>query len=191
MSFGTPGSPSVMTEPHVLWHVTMTLDGFIAGPNDEMDWMPSSGGMPAMGRQVIDTAGAILAGRRWHDALDRVGGVQGVYGGEWDRPLLVLTHRPADPPADPRITFVSGGIDAALDAALAAAGGRNVVVFGADLSRQALAAGRLDEIVVHIAPVLLGRGIRIQVDEYAELEPVEMGRTGPYADVRYRVVRTD
>ncbi|WP_246127458.1 dihydrofolate reductase family protein [Amycolatopsis rhizosphaerae] len=69
------------------------------------------------------------------------------------------------------------------------AGGRNVVVFGADLARQALAAGLVGEIVVHTAPVLLGKGIRLAVDERVELEPVHLGSTGPMADLHYRVMR--
>jgi dihydrofolate reductase len=177
-----------------LWHVTMSLDGFVAGPDHDMSWLamswlPARPGMPALAERVVDSLGAILGGRRWYEASRSLNGVEGIYGGRWDGPVLVLTHHPDATPYDPRISFVTGGIEAAVAAARAAARGRDVVLFGADLARQALAEGLVDEIVVHTAPVLLGTGVRLAVDERVELEPLHLGSTGPLADLHYRVRR--
>src|SRR3954452_23295070 len=173
-----------MANGKVFWHVTMSLDGFIAGPHHEMDWMslnwlPARSGMPELAQRVLDSLGAILGGRRWYEASRDLNGVEGIYGGRWDGPILVLTSHGDAAPYDPRITFISGGVEKAVAAALAAAEGHNVVLFGAELARQALAAGLVDEIVVHTAPVLLGEGIRLAVDQRVELEPLHLGHTGP------------
>jgi hypothetical protein len=69
-----------------------------------------------------------------------------------------LTHRAA---ADPSVRFLSGDVGAAVAAARIAAGDRDVVIFGADIARQALEAELIDEFVVHLAPVLLGDGVRL------------------------------
>jgi dihydrofolate reductase len=118
----------------VLWHVTMSLDGFIAGPDDEMDWV-------RRGDEPV----------RWHEGDLRWGLV---------RTGLRLTHRPPDASDDPAVTSFSDGIDNAVAAALAAAGGKNVGILGANTAQQCVRAGLLDEIVVHAAPILLGDGIR-------------------------------
>jgi len=93
----------------VLWHVTMSVDGFIAGPDDAMDWAlqyPSEPN-PAV-EEVIQTTGAILAGRRWYDvATSRYGGRAGIYGGAWTGPVFVLTHRLDHDVSDPGITLLS------------------------------------------------------------------------------------
>jgi dihydrofolate reductase len=108
----------------IIWHVTMSVDGFIAGPDDAMDWAFGHGPAGPMADEVMESTGAILAGRRWHDvAMARYDGRAGIYGGRWSGPVLVLTHRPPADPPDPEITFVSGGIEPAVAAARAAAGG--------------------------------------------------------------------
>jgi dihydrofolate reductase len=95
-----------------------------------------------------------VAGRRWYDLVkSRYDGVADLYGGAWKGPVFVLTHRPAE--EDPAATFLSGPIGDAVDKARAAAGGKAVGLIGADTARQAVEAGLVDEIVVHLAPVLL------------------------------------
>jgi dihydrofolate reductase len=147
----------------VLWHVTMSLDGFIAGPDDAMDWAleyPSAPN-PAV-EEVIQTIGAILAGRRWYDvATGRYGGRAGIYGGAWTGPVFVLTHRLDHDVSDPGIPLLSGDVTDAVATALAAAEGGNVGIFGASVAQQCLAAGLVDELFVHLAPVLLGGGVRL------------------------------
>ena len=112
-----------------------------------------------------------------------------------DAPVFILTHRP--PPAEtvPRgpstITFVTGGIESAVRQATAAAGARHVKLGGASPGKQALRAGLVDEILVHIAPYLLGGGVRLfnTLDSGVRLEKLSAS-DGPYAThIRYRVVR--
>ncbi|MCW2916135.1 MAG: hypothetical protein JWN52_4203 [Actinomycetia bacterium] len=92
-----------------------------------LDWLAPQAGMSVAARKVIDTTGAILAGRGWYEAASNLGGRKGIYGGAWDGPVYVLTHRPDPGPDDPEISFVSEGIDAAISTALKAAKARNVV----------------------------------------------------------------
>lgn len=81
------------------------------------------------------------------------------YGGAWTGPQFVLTHHPPKtPPAG--FTFLSGDIEGAVATAKAAAGDKYVVVLGANTAQSCLDAGVLDEVLVHIAPVLLGDGVR-------------------------------
>src|ERR1700737_1542703 len=88
-----------MTEGKVLWHVTMSLDGFTAGPDDTMDWLSGYGSRRAMADEVMARTGAILAGRRWYDvATSKYGGRGGIYGGAGRGPVFVRTH---NPPAAP------------------------------------------------------------------------------------------
>lgn len=178
----------------VIWHVTMSLDGFIAGPGDAMDWVFEHESAPsALAGETLEETGTILAGRRWWDvAVERYRGRAGIYGGAWDGPLFVLTHRPADPPTDPAVTFLSDGVADAVATARAAAGDRSLGIFGANLARQCLAAGLLDELVVHLVPVLLGDGVRLYGDPAApkvRLERTLLAESGQLTDLRLRVAR--
>jgi dihydrofolate reductase len=174
-----------------IWHITMSLDGYIAGPDDTMDWAFGHGPAGPIADEVMASTGAILAGRRWHDvAMARYQGRDGIYGGRWTGPVLVLTHQPPAEPPDPEIRFVTGGIQAAVAAARDAAGDANVGVFGASIARQCLERGLLDEIVVHIAPVLLGDGVRLYGGDGAprvELERIDATVSPQLADLRFRV----
>ena len=174
----------------VIWHITMSLDGYIAGRGDEMDWMGSYELESPVGAQAIEETGAILAGRRWHDlAIERWGGRHGIYGGNWTGPVFVITHDPPSDPPDPDITFLTGGIEQAVATASAAAGGRDLGILGATTAQQALAARLVDEIVVHVVPLLLGDGIRMFAGrERVRLETLYVGRSGDVTDLRFRVV---
>jgi dihydrofolate reductase len=174
-------------------HHTMSLDGFIAGPDDSMDFAFSHGEATSLADETMKRIGAILAGRRWYDlAMERWDGVDGIYGGAYEGRVFVLTHRPPDVSEDPRISFVSDGIEEALATAQAAAEDRDVGIFGATLSRQCLQAGLLDEFVIHLAPVLLGRGIRLyggDGDRSIELERISVGEAEQLTDLRFQVVK--
>jgi dihydrofolate reductase len=190
----------------VIWHVTMSLDGFIAGRDDSMDWVVaqwSDGGentrdidvqRSAVADEVLQRAGAILGGRRWYDvAVRKFDGYEGIYGGQWTGPVFVLTRRPPDADHHPAITFLSDDLSDAVATATAAAGGKDVIVFGANLAQQCLRAGLLDEIVIHLVPVLLGEGIRL-IDT-PDLGPVALERTlvatsGQVTDLRFAVRRS-
>ena len=175
----------------VRWHVTMSLDGFIAGAGDSMAWAFDYDDRSPWVDELIAATGAILAGRRWHDvATERYDGRRGIYGGAWDGPVMVLTHRPTPPPEDTGISFVTDGIRDAVAATRAAAGGKDIGVFGADVARQCLAAGLLEEIVVHVAPVLLGDGVRFfdaPGGEPVRLERTDARTSGQLTDLRFRV----
>jgi dihydrofolate reductase len=177
----------------VICHHTMSLDGFIAGPDDAMEWVFSYDEATSLAAETMGRIGAILAGRRWYElAMERWDGVDGIYGGAYEGPVFVLTHRPPRESASPRITFISDGIEAAVATAQAAAGDKDVGIFGASLSRQCLQAGLLDEIVIHLAPVLLGGGIRLyggEGDRRVELERVSLGEAKQLVDLRFRVVK--
>jgi dihydrofolate reductase len=140
---------------------------------------------------VLESAGAILGGRRWYDvAVSKFDGYDGIYGGQWNGPVFVLTHRPPDADHHPAITFLSGELRDAVATATAAAAGKDVVVFGATIALQSLRAGLLDEIVIHLVPVLLGDGVRL-IDA-PDLGTVELDRTlvatsGQITDLRFAV----
>jgi dihydrofolate reductase len=174
-------------------HHTISLDGFIAGPDDSMDWAFGYGEATSLADDTMHRIGAILAGRRWYElATERWEGVDGIYGGAYEGEVFVLTHRPPADSADPRISFLSGTIEDAVATAQAAAGDRNVGIFGASLSRQCLRAGLLDEIVLHVAPVLLGGGVRLfggEGGERTELERISVGEAERLTDLRFRVVK--
>ena len=183
------------TEPQiadakVLWHFCMSLDGFVAGPNHEMDWMTGFWVRPGMHAEYIATTGAVLAGRTGFDSA--IGDAR-PYGGEWDGPIFMLTHHPQDVRPGEGITVLRCPVEEALQIALDAANGKNVEVFSPTIGRQLLERGLIDEIDLHIAPILLGDGIRLY-DNPASV-PVRLLRVGdgnPHAavNVRYRPVTT-
>lgn len=144
------------------WQFTMSLDGFMAGPGGDMSWLSDHLGPNPSVDDVISQTGALLVGRRTFAGDDPHKGTQHegeAYGGGWSGPQFVLTHRPPDAPV-PGVTFVSDLLSG-VAAAKAAAGDKDVGVLGADVGRQCLDAGVLDEMLVFIAPVLLGDGIRV------------------------------
>ena len=180
-----------MTEGTVLVHRTMSLDGFIAGPEHEMDWIFEHTA-PDGAREVMLATGAIVAGRRSWAVGERDAGKpsQGPYGGAWSGPIFVLTHEPFEPPQGSGVTVVDGDIRDVVAMALAAAPGRQVELFGAGVAAQALRHGLVDAILVHVAPVLLGDGIPFSPGSgRVDLELVAVTRSGGLADLRYRVVR--
>src|SRR5262245_43768105 len=96
----------------VVWHVTMSVDGFIAGPEDAMEWVFDyfSEASNETAREVIETTGAILMGRRTYEVEDRYR--SGIYGGAWKGPYFVLTHEAPEAVPDWMIgTFVNEGIE--------------------------------------------------------------------------------
>ncbi len=160
--------------------MSMSLDGFIAGPDDGPDnglgvdghclhaWLgDGSGDDPRSYRpdgpsgEVFDelmATGAVLVGRRTFD-------IAGHWNGDHHDgvPIFVPTHRaPDDPPTGAAtITYVTDGIESAVAQAKTAAGDRNVMLHGADTAQRCLQAGVLDEMEIHVVPVLLGQGRRL------------------------------
>ncbi len=145
----------------VLYSVTMSLDGFIAGPGGDMSWLtPYLGPNPEIDALQRDI-GALLVGNRTFRGDDPNRGTEqeGAFGGTWTGPQVVVTHHVPPTPV-PGITF-AGDLSTGLAAAKSAAGDRYVNVLGADIARQCLEAGELDEVLAIVAPVLLGDGTRL------------------------------
>jgi len=109
-------------------------------------------------------------------------------GYPFDGPIFVLTHKPPDPP-EPGVTYLSGDIGAAVATALAAAGGRNLEILGADVASQCLQRGLVDEIQVYVLPVLLGDGVRFSAPGLAriDLEPLGSTQADGVTILRFRV----
>jgi dihydrofolate reductase len=175
----------------VLWHVAMSLDGFVAAPDDDMRWVFEFGERSDTADEVMRSTGAILMGRGTYEVEDRMR--PGIYGGAWKGALFVLTH---DPPvtAPDWMTgeFVNAGIEDVVTRARAAAGDLNVGILGATVARQCLDAGLLDEIVVHVVPIMLGDGTRLldrPGTQQTRLEKVSVAESGQMTDLRYRVMR--
>ena len=173
----------------VLWHFTMSLDGFVAGPGHGMDWMAGTSHRPGLIEEYATTTGAVLGGR---DGWDVYPDPSGIYGGAWKGPVFVLTHHPEDATPADGVTFLTCDVAEAVRIALEAAGGKNVEVFSASIGRQLLERGLLDEIDLHIAPVLLGDGVRLYDNPGGA--PVRLALAGgddPSAalNVRYRPAR--
>ncbi len=185
-------------------YMSMSLDGYIAGPNDKPgnpggdgfmrlhDWLADgeSGRPSGPAGELVDqmnATGAVLVGRR---TAEQVGHYKGDHHGV---PIFVLSHRP--PPASvasyPLVTYVTEGIASAMAQAKAAAGDQDVMVHGAYTAQQALEAGELDDIQVHQIPVLLGVGRRLFdiLPERIELEIVRVIDTPQATHIRYRIRR--
>ena len=188
-------------------YMSMSLDGYIAGPNDEPgnpggdgfmrlhDWYgfgPDGESVQPSGLagQFLDetkATGAVLAGRRTVEQVDHWGGdSHGV-------PIFVPSHRPPGPSVAnyPLVTYVTDGIVSAMAQAKAAAGDRNVMVHGAYTAQRALEAGVLDELQIHQIPVLFGGGRRLfeVLPSRVELEIVRVIDTPEATHIRYRVRR--
>jgi len=193
--------------------LSMSLDGFIAGPNDGpgnplgdgggrlFDWWTAGTERlgpddrfrpPARSRAVVEEmfrCGAIITGRRTFD-------IAGGWGGHHPlgAPFFLLTHTPPDRHVGPGTegTVVTDGIESALAQARAVAGERDIAVCAADVAQQYLSAGLLDEIDIDLVPVLLGGGVSLFVNPEArrfDLECTRVVVSDAVTHLRYRVVR--
>jgi dihydrofolate reductase len=193
-------------------YMSMSLDGFIAGPNDEPgnpggdgfmrlhQWygFASDAGPTAettdgsgISKQFLDEineTGAVLSGRNTVEQVDHWGGDHhdGV-------PIFVLSHRPpgASVAKYPLVTYVTDGIVSAMSQAKGAAGDRDVLVHGAYAAQTALEADVLDELQIHQVPVLFGSGRRLfdVLPTRVELEIVRVIDTPEATHIRYHIVR--
>jgi dihydrofolate reductase len=208
----------------VTCQISISLDGFVAGPNQSLENPIGEGGM-RLHQWVLETAS-------WRKQHGEDGGGQGadsevaeevfhnvgayimgrkMFGGgagPWDRawtgwwgdeppyhaPVFVLTHHEREPlsmKGGTTFTFVTGGIVSALAQARSAAGAKDVTIAGgADTVQQYLQAGLLDELYLHIVPVILGTGERL-LENVGDpiLEPVKVIASPAVTHVKYRVVR--
>ncbi|MFI5805093.1 dihydrofolate reductase family protein [Streptomyces sp. NPDC051561] len=141
----------------VLLHFSMSLDGFVAAPDDDVNWLTGITGRDGVEEEYIATTGAVLGGRK---GWDRAPGAR-PYSEDWKGEIFVLTHHPEDATPAPGVTFLNCDVAEAVRIGLEAAKGRNLEVHSPTIGRQLLERGLIDEIDLHIAPVLLGDGIRL------------------------------
>jgi dihydrofolate reductase len=196
----------------VVAQITTSLDGYITGPDDGPGrglgrrgerlhyWVfggpwtydePPTGEATGVDKQLLDEAfagvGAVIGGRATYEAAEAWGGQN-----PWEVPFFIVTHHPQDaPPAEAGFTFVDG-VEAALTRAREAAGEKDVAIMGgADVIRQALDGGHVDELAVSIAPVILGSGKRLfeGFEKTVGLEHIGVLQSPWATHVRYRVVR--
>jgi dihydrofolate reductase len=200
-----------MTMGKIVAGITMSVDGYVAGPKDGPGnglgdggerlhyWVfggpwtyyeEPTGEATGADKEFLDAAnenvGAVIGGRATFEAAEAWGGKN-----PWPLPFFIVTHRPEDEPADGGFMFVDG-LDEAVARAREAAGGDDVSVMGgADLIRQALRAGLVEELSISVAPVVLGGGKRLfeGFDERVELEPIAVRRSPFATHITYRVVR--
>jgi dihydrofolate reductase len=194
----------------VTCHMSISLDGFVAGPDQSLDNPLGVGGMQLhqwhfdpmddvdipWRDNLLAPKGAYIMGRNMFGPIrgDWTGDWRGWWGDEppYHAPVFVLTHyehEPIEMDGGTTFYFVTGGFEAALEQARAIAGDKEVdVAGGASAVRQGLQAGAIDELVLDIAPVLLGAGERI-FDGVGDLTltPVEVTHSPNATHIRYRV----
>jgi dihydrofolate reductase len=201
-----------MGKGKIVAQITMSLDGYVTGPDDGPGrglgtggerlhyWVfggpwsydqPPTGEATGVDKELLDEAaaevGAVIAGRGTYEAA-------GAWGGRnpWGLPFFIVTHRPQDAPPDEAGFTFAVGFDAALTKARQAAGDKSVSIMGgADVIRQALAGGHVDELAVSIAPIVLGGGKRLfdGFDKTITLQQVSAVQSPWVTHLRYRVER--
>lgn len=203
---------------NVIIDMTMSLDGYVAGPDDGpgaplgkhggmaiFDWYfsgkeayrdprfkPEPGANLDEVKRMFDESGAFVFGRRTYDITNGWNGRHPVNGA----PVFILTHDPPPkeevPQGPSNLTFVTDGIASAITKAKAAAGDKHVKLGGASPGKQALKAGLVDEILVHVAPYLLGGGVRLfdALGDGVRLEKIRVTDGSLATHLRYRVVKT-
>jgi dihydrofolate reductase len=196
--------------------ITTSLDGFIAGPNDSPElglgeggerlhqWVfdlaswrephglegGTSGPDDEVLNEAVERAGAVIVGRRMFDNAQGWG-----ENPPFHKPVFVLTHEPRgtiSKEGGTTFTFVNDGIESALEQATAAAGDKDIsVAGGANTIQQFLDAGLVDEVQIHIAPLLLGGGIRLFGDDgnSFELEKTRVIDSPGVTHLRFRVAK--
>lgn len=187
----------------VIYDKSMSLDGFIAGANVRLEaglgddgerlheWAFEDEAGREMLEREVDRLGAVICGRRTYDMSIPYWDADGPTGAA-RIPLFVLSHGvPKYVPEGGVYTFVDD-LETALARARETAGDRNISVMGGDVGRQLIDAGVIDEISIHVVPVLFGSGTPLfgeGVDEHVTLEFVGVSESPHATHLRYRVVR--
>ena len=185
----------------VISDMSMSLDGFVTGPNDsrENPFGDGAGGLhdwlfdnpteadKALLQEAIEGTGAVVMGRWSFDKCVEMWGEGGPLDG---LPCFVVTHNAPTESYPSAYTFVTDGVASALKQAAAAAGDKAVGLHGATVMQQALPLGLVDEIIVHVVPILLGGGTRLfdALDAAITLERTDAIVTPGATHLRYRVV---
>ena len=201
----------------VIFENSISLDGYVAGPNDNPDNGLGDGGealfkwyesgdveFPLPGTDMVfkisrasadvlqeewGKLGAMVAGRRMFDIAHAWGGYPPGGG-----PCFIVTHNPPQAwvkPGSP-FTFVTDGVESAVAQAKAVAGDKNVSISSASIAQQCIQAGLLDEILLDLAPVLLGGGVRLFENlgiKATDLEPLSVVQGKDVTHLKYRIVK--
>jgi len=182
--------------------ISMSVDGFITGPNERGAGLGEGGevlhawfqqdpdGPPPLEDALFAPSGAVITSRKVYDGTGGWGA-----DGFYQMPVFVLTHRPHDVVVKGRtvFTFVTEGIEQAVALARAAAGEKKVhIMGGASVIQQALRAGLVDSIHLHVAPIVLGGGIRLfdNFTDAIELDRTEVVESRSGTHLRFRVMRS-
>ncbi len=191
----------------VIFDITASLDGFVAGPNDSPEQPMGEGGLrlfdwyfadqessrapesidPEIRDQATQTVGAIVSGRRTYDNAHGWNGEHPLHV-----PFFVVTHHPPKVARKINGCFVTEGVASALEQAQAVAGDKVVAVASPNIAHQCLQAGLLDELSLHIVPVLLGGGIRLfhpPDTQHIELECTGAVNTPKVTHMTFRVIK--
>jgi dihydrofolate reductase len=196
----------------VLAGITTSIDGYITGPDDgpgkglgetgerlhywvfggswsyaDRERGAPSGEDAAYLEEVTSRIGAVVGGRRTYEAARHWGDEN-----PWGLPFFIVTHRPEEEPPGGAFTFVSG-VELAVERALRAAGGKDIhVMGGAEVMRQALAAGIVDELTIIVAPVIMGGGKRLfdGFSQSLDLEQLGVRQSAFATFIDYRVIRS-
>jgi len=190
----------------IVMDMSMSLDGFITAKNDNPDQPLGEDGQrlhewyfkdnaEAYNKEIeedLASVGAVIIGRRTYENSHAWGGNEGPLGSV---PCIILSPADHVPPKEeigPVFTFVSDGIESALAKSKEMAGDKDIAIMGANVQQQFLVAGLLDEIRVHVVPVLLCEGVRLfdrLGSKHISLEQTEVGEGDQVAHLTYRVVK--
>lgn len=158
----------------VICDMSISLDGFVTGPNDSRqnpfgdgagmlhDWLfkdPTDDDRAIL-QEGIDNTGTVVMGRKSFDKNEGDGG-WGDGGPMGDTPVFVVTHKAPTKTYPSVYRFVTDGVKSAIDQAREVAGDKNIGLHGATIMQQGLPLGLVDEIYVHVVPVLIGGGTRL------------------------------
>jgi dihydrofolate reductase len=188
----------------VICDMSASLDGYVTGPNDSRenpfgdgagmlhDWIfdAATDEDRAILQEMLDGVGAVVMGRKSFNKNEGDGG-WGDGGPVGDIPCFVVTHHEPATSHPPVYTFVTDGVVSAIEQARNAAGGKAVTLHGATVMQQALPLGLVDEIRVHVIPVLLGGGTPLfgRLDSAITLERTRVLVTPAATHLVFRVAR--
>ena len=174
----------------VIIHAMVTLDGLMAGPKGGVAWLRDFASDTSVVDTFIREIGAVVGGANRSQTIEEG---EEPYGGTLKVPVYLMTHDAHEPiqKDGTTYTFVVDDIAQAVAAATAAAGDKNVSLLGGSISRQCLKLGLVDEIQLHVVPMLLGDGISLfdKLGERIDLERIEAVTTTKVTDLRFRIVK--
>lgn len=177
----------------VFIHATITLDGYMAGVDGNMDWMADLEAVDEdyeVVNKITADIGAVVGGANKTSTIEDDGQP---YGGSLKVPVFLMTHEAHEPVVKNGVTynFVVEDIKQAVETAKAAAGDKDVALLGGSISRQCLQFGLVDEIVLDVEPLLVGKGISLfeGLGEIIKLKRLETSAFAGETHMRFSVIK--